>query len=114
MPVALYMDQHVPRAITTGLRLRGLDVITAHEDGNSETDDPELLDRATALERLFFTQDKGFLAEGVNRQRGGRHFYGVVYAHQQVSIGRCVEDLDILTGTEDLENLIGRVTFLPI
>jgi hypothetical protein len=29
MPLALYMDQHVPRAITTGLRLRDVDVLTA-------------------------------------------------------------------------------------
>jgi hypothetical protein len=48
MPVALYMDQHVPRAITTGLRLRGIDVLTALEDGASDVDDPELLDRASA------------------------------------------------------------------
>ena len=31
MSVALYMDVQVPRAITTGLRLRGVDVITAQE-----------------------------------------------------------------------------------
>lgn len=29
--IALYMDHHVPRAITEGLRLRGVDVITAHK-----------------------------------------------------------------------------------
>lgn len=26
--IALYMDEHVPRAITIGLRLRGIDVLT--------------------------------------------------------------------------------------
>lgn len=35
MPLALYMDHHVPRAITVGLRLRGVEVITAYEDGSS-------------------------------------------------------------------------------
>lgn len=29
MPLALYMDQHVPRAITIGLRLCTVDVLTA-------------------------------------------------------------------------------------
>lgn len=29
MSVALYMDEHVHRAITVGLRLRGADVLTA-------------------------------------------------------------------------------------
>ncbi len=33
MPIALYMDHHVPRAITLGLRLREVDVLTAYEDG---------------------------------------------------------------------------------
>jgi hypothetical protein len=36
MPLALYMDHHVPRAITVGLRLRDVEVITAYEDGSSE------------------------------------------------------------------------------
>ena len=30
--IALYMDHNVPRAVTVGLRLRGVDVITAYED----------------------------------------------------------------------------------
>ena len=36
MPITFYMDHHVPRAITLGLRLREADVITAYEDGTSE------------------------------------------------------------------------------
>jgi hypothetical protein len=47
--VPLYMDHHVPRAITEGLRLRGIDVITAYEDGASDIDDSALLDRAGEL-----------------------------------------------------------------
>jgi hypothetical protein len=40
MSIAFYMDHHVPRAITVGLRLRGVDVLTAYEDGQSELADP--------------------------------------------------------------------------
>ena len=57
MAIALYMDQHVPRAITVGLRLRGVDVLTAYEDGTSELADPALLDRASELGRVLFTRD---------------------------------------------------------
>ena len=57
------MDHHVPRAITTGLRLRGVDVLTAYEDGASELPDPALLDRASELGRVLFTQDDDLLAE---------------------------------------------------
>jgi len=49
LSVRLYMDVHVPRAITQGLRLRGVDVLTAQEDDARVLPDPELLDRAAVL-----------------------------------------------------------------
>ena len=82
MPVALYMDHHVPRAITNGLRLRDVDVLTALEDGTATLDDPALLDRAHELRRVLFTQDDDFLTEAARRQGAGVPFGGVVYAHQ--------------------------------
>jgi hypothetical protein len=57
MPITFYMDHHVPRAVTLGLRLRKADVITAHEDRTSEIDDAEILDRAGELGRVLFTRD---------------------------------------------------------
>ena len=49
MSVPLYSDVHVRRAVTEGLRLRGVDILTAQEDGAAEMDDPELLDRVMML-----------------------------------------------------------------
>jgi hypothetical protein len=34
MPLPVYMDVHVPAAITAGLRRRGIDVLTSQEDGS--------------------------------------------------------------------------------
>jgi predicted nuclease of predicted toxin-antitoxin system len=115
MAIALYMNQHVPRAITVGLRLRGVDVITAHEDGASVMDDPELLDRAGELERVLFTQDDDLLAEATRRQREGIPFHGVIYAHQlRVSIGTCVHDLEIIAKAGEPKDLSNGVQFLPL
>jgi predicted nuclease of predicted toxin-antitoxin system len=115
MAIALYMDQHVPRAITTGLRLREVDVITAHEDGTSRMDDSELLNRAGELGRVLFTQDDDLLAEATKRQREGIPFRGVIYAHQlRVSIGTCVHDLEIIAKAGEPEDLINQVEFLPL
>ena len=55
MGVELYMDVHVRREITVGLRTRGVDVLTAQEDGAAALDDPLLLDRATSLGRVLFS-----------------------------------------------------------
>ena len=77
MSLKLYSDVHVRRAISVALRVRSVDVLTAQADGAAELDDPELLDRATALGRALFTQDEDLLAEGVRRQRTGEPFAGL-------------------------------------
>ena len=115
MPIALYMDHHVPRAITLGLRLREADVITAYEDGTSELDDAGVLDRAGELGRVLFTRDDDLLAEATRRQREGIPFHGIVYAHQlRVSIGGCVEDLELIAKVGEPVDLMDQVVFLPL
>lgn len=47
------MDEHIPRAITTELCLREVDVLTAREDEAAGTPDPELLERAARLQRVL-------------------------------------------------------------
>jgi Domain of unknown function (DUF5615) len=116
MPITFYMDHHVPRAVTLGLRLRKADVITAYEDGTSEIDDAEMmLDRASELGRVLFTRDDDLIAEATRRQREGIPFHGIVYAHQlRVSIGRCVEDLGLIAKVAEPVDLMDQVVFLPL
>ena len=115
MPNALYLDQHVPRSITVGLRLRGVDVIAAYEDGASQLQDRDLLDRAGELGRVLFTQDDDLLAEAAKRQKEGVHFRGIVHAHQlRVSIGACIHDLEVIAQAGEPEGLINRMQFLPL
>ena len=115
MSIAFYMDHHVPRAIALGLRLRGVEVITAYEDGTSEVEDPALLDRAGALGRVLFTRDDDLRAEARQRQRAGIPFHGVIYAHQlRVSIGRCVQDLEIIAKAGEPVDLMNAIIFLPL
>jgi predicted nuclease of predicted toxin-antitoxin system len=66
--IALYLDEHVRRAITLGLRLRGVDILTVQEDENAGTPDVWLLDRAVELQRVMFSQDQDFLIEANRRQ----------------------------------------------
>ena len=59
------MDVHVPAAITRGLVLRGVDVLTAQIDDTTELEDPDLLDRATELGRVLFSQDEDLLTKAL-------------------------------------------------
>ena len=109
------MDQHVPRQITQGLRLRGVDVLTAYEDGAHELDDTKLLARATALNRVLFTRDDDLLVIARNWQREGNPFSGVIYAHQlRVSIGRCIDDLEMIAKVGETGDLVNGVFYLPL
>jgi predicted nuclease of predicted toxin-antitoxin system len=115
MPVALYMDEHVHRAITVGLRMRGVDVLTVQEDGYRNTPDPIIVDRAAELGRVLFSQDEDMLVEATHRQRDGMSFAGVVYAHQlQTTIGMCVRDLELIAQTCELNDIANRVEYLPL
>lgn len=78
------MDVHVPRAITTALRVRGVDVITAQQDGAAELNHEQLLLRAASLGCVLVSQDNDLLRVGVRLQRQGVSFPGIVYAHQMV------------------------------
>jgi predicted nuclease of predicted toxin-antitoxin system len=55
------MDHHVPLAVTAGLRMRQIDVLTAYEDDMHDAEDEELLNRASQLQRVLFSQDDDLL-----------------------------------------------------
>jgi hypothetical protein len=85
------MDVHVPAVITRTLMTRGVNVLTAQADGGAR------------------------LAEATSRQRAGIQFAGVVYAHQlRVTIGQCVQDLEMIGKCCDLADMADRVEHLPL
>lgn len=115
MSLSLYMDVHVPRAITRTLAAAGVDVITAQEDGCAQMPDPDLLDRAGSLNRVLFTRDDDLLTEATRRQRAGMTFYGVIYAHQmRANIGQCIHDLHLLAECLYPDEVSNQVIHLPI
>jgi predicted nuclease of predicted toxin-antitoxin system len=112
---SLYMDHNVPAAVTRGLRLRSVTVLTAEEDGTKQLADPLLLDRALALGHVLFTHDADLLAEAARRQAASEAFAGVVYAHQRnVSVGQCIQDLELMAKVFDLVDMMNRVVYLPL
>jgi hypothetical protein len=113
--LTLYMDVHVPYAVTLGLRLVGIPVITAQEDGYTRADDDVLLDRATNLHCPLVSQDDDLLAEAKDRLVKGVLFGGVIYGHQQrVNIGMMVRDLELIAKVYDAEEMLNRVEYLPL
>lgn len=114
MPVRLYFDHNVKRSITQGLRLRGIDVLTAFEDGSHRLTDPKLLDRATALHRILFSTDADLIVEARDRQRAGVPFAGVIYAPQEIPVSLCLDQLELVVKAGTPADFADSLLFLPL
>jgi len=115
MSAPIYMDVHVPAAISEGLRRRGVDVITAQDDQSTTLMDEGLLARATELGRALFSQDEDLLRIAAAWQSTGKQFHGVIYAHQtRAGIGQLVEDLETVLVCCELDELANQVVYLPL
>ncbi len=113
--IAFSMDVHLPKAITLQLRLRGVDVLTAQEDGADRVPDPELLRRAAARVRTLVTFDKDLLVEAAAALETGERFAGLVFVRPlDVGIGGCVRDLEIIGKVCDPVDMENRIEFLPL
>jgi hypothetical protein len=113
--LSFYMDHHIHRAITEGLRRRGIDVLTAFEDGTDEQDDELLLERATSLGRIIVSQDQDFLRIAHRWQSTAREFPGVLYAIQErVDIGQTIEYLELIAVLKSPDEMQNQVEYIPL
>ena len=109
------MDVHVRRAVTTALRLRSVNVLTAQEDRAAEFDDDRLLQRATELQRVLVSQDEDLLRVGSLWIGTRRDFSGIIYAHQlRITTGQMVQDLELIAQATSLQDWWGKIAYLPI
>lgn len=114
MALRLYMDAHVPSAVTAGLRRRGIDVLTCQEDGAHQSSDEDLLARAATLGRVLFSQDEDMLRLAAAAPPLSLPV-AVIYAHQlSAGIGTLVQDLELVLSCCTYDELARNVTYLPL
>jgi len=106
--IRFYMDEHVPLAVTEGLRRRGVDVVTVQETGLLSATDREHIESAVQQGRVLFTQDTDFLRlhdEGILHA-------GIVYAAQRMPVGRILRGLMLIHDVLTPQEMEGHVEFL--
>ena len=114
MSLAVYMDVHVPAAVTEGLRRKLRDVRTAQADAAGQLSDEELLERATTLGSVLLTQDADFLEITARWQQRGIPFSGVLSAPQGTPIGRTIEDAELCLAGLTADEFRNRLVHLPL
>jgi predicted nuclease of predicted toxin-antitoxin system len=108
------MDVHIPAPITSGLRRRGIDVLTAQEDGTRRMPDTAVLDRATEMGRMLFTYDSDFILESAKRQVAGVRFTSILYAAQRMSYRESIENVEFAALTFTPHDAMNQLWFLPL
>jgi predicted nuclease of predicted toxin-antitoxin system len=106
--IKFYMDEHVAKAVTEGLRRRGVDVVSVQELGLHAAEDQQHLQRAAQEGRVVVTQDTDFLrlhAAGVSHR-------GIVYASQQTPVPQILRGLMLIHDVLTSEDMIRHVEFL--
>jgi len=112
--LAFLMDHHIRAEITEGLRQRGINVLTAFDDGSFRLDDNSLLARATTLDRILVSQDKDLLVIAARWQQVGHDFAGIEFAgHQNVEISSTIEYLELVARVLEPGDVRNRVEFIP-
>ncbi len=109
------MDHHVRSAVTRGLRARGVDCLTALEDGTDRGDDRILLGRAANLDRVLFSQDVDLLAITQDCMQAGETFSGLIFGKQvSLTIGQAVRDLELIAKIYQPEEMRNRIQWIPL
>jgi hypothetical protein len=90
-----YTDTHIPKAIATQLRAKGIDIVRCEEVGLAEADDIEHLEYATSESRTLVSHDLDFLQLHASWSHSGLRHCGIVLFHRQFqgNIGKIVIEL---------------------
>lgn len=101
--IRFYTDENVARAVISGLRQRGVDVLGVPEAYMLGASDKEQLTFALEQERVVFTHDDDFLKLAAS----GAEHAGIVYSSQQSATGDIIRGLMLIyevLGPQDMRN----------
>jgi uncharacterized protein with PIN domain len=104
-----HLDEHVPKAVATGLRSHGIDVTTAADAGLLSAKDHEHLAFAASQSRILVTHDRHFLRHAAS----GVVHAGVAYCHQEkYAVGAMLQALLLLHACSTADEMWNRVEYL--
>lgn len=106
--IRFYTDEHIPKAVINGMRLRGIDVVSISDTRAFGGTDVQHLEQASSERRVVVTQDADFLALAAS----GVPHQGIIYAPQGTPIGQFVQGLLLIHEVLDADEMVGQVEFL--
>jgi uncharacterized protein with PIN domain len=106
--VKYYTDEHVAISVATGMRARGVHVLTCQEANMLKASDEEHLMFAREQKMVIITQDRDFL----KLDSVGFDHAGIVYAPQGTTVGDIIRGLMLIFQVLDAEDMVNHVEYL--
>ena len=91
-----------------------LDITTVQERGLRGADDPAILAWAASEGRVLLTSDRRTMPAPARRRMANGETTGVIIVPWTLSIGRAVEDVEMLAGASLEGEWEHRIEFLPL
>ncbi len=107
--IRFYLDENIPIAVSTQLKRRGIEAVTARDLGQLGDSDLNHLDRAAAMGFVLCTHD----ADYVEMAAQGLAHAGIVFGQQHKhGIGDWVRYLELIAALYQPDELRDRVEYL--
>ena len=113
MPLRLFADECVDARVVAGLRRRGVDIITAADEGLLHASDQEQFARATHLGRPIVTAEHDFLRLACGHWETGTPFSGVILIQPATRVGDAVHAIVLLATVLNSDDMSNWVEVVP-
>jgi hypothetical protein len=113
LPLRLYADECVNGRIVIGLRRRGVDVVTAEDQGLISAGDSDQIARAIALGRTLVTSDRDFFTIADDLMARQTPFPGMFFIQPRATIGEAVRIIGEAAKVLDAPAMESRIEWVP-
>lgn len=115
MSLEFYFDHNMPLPLALALRQRGIDILTAEEDGSSRLSDRGIWQRAIIVQRIVVTQDRDLLEIAHDCQAADIPFPGLGKCQiPGVSTESLIDDLELIATAVSIEEIESTIRWVPL
>ncbi len=110
--VRLYLDEDVHKKIAAALRLKGYNVVSAHEVQKQSLSDFQQLEYAISEQRAIFTFNAGDF-DRLHKEclKGGKNHFGILLS-KQIPIGETINSLTKFLFTHSKEEIRNNIFWI--
>lgn len=110
--IRLYLDEDVHKKIAAALRLKGYDVVSAHEVQKQSLSDFQQLEYSISEQRAIFTFNAGDF-DRLHKEylKGGKNHFGILLS-KQIPIGETINRLTKFLFTHSKEKVRNNIFWI--